>query len=38
MHGINLLLSYIIKLSVTVDIVLVNEREHDPVTDNGTLE
>lgn len=38
MYGIKLLFSYVIKLSVTVDVVLVNESEHDPVTDNGTLE
>lgn len=29
--------THFIKLSLTVNFVLVNERQHDPVTDNGTL-
>lgn len=30
--------THFIKLSLTVDFILVNKRQHDPVTDNGTLE
>lgn len=30
--------TYLIELSLTVDFILVNKGEHDPVTDNGTLE
>lgn len=30
--------TYLIKLSLTVDFILVNKGEHNPVTDNGTLE
>lgn len=29
--------SYIIKLSLAVDLILVNESQQDPVTDDGTL-
>lgn len=30
--------AHLIKLSLTVDFILVNKSQHDPVTDNGTLE
>lgn len=30
--------THFIKLSLTVDFILVNKCQHDPVTDNGTLE
>ena len=30
--------THLIKLSLTVDFILVNKCQHDPVTDNGTLE
>lgn len=29
--------TYLIKLSLTVDFILVNKGQHDPVADNGTL-
>lgn len=31
-------LTHLIILSITVDFILVNKRQHDPVTDNSTLE
>lgn len=32
-----MLLTHFIKLSLTVDFILVNKCQHDPVADNGTL-
>lgn len=30
--------THLIKLPLTVDFILVNKRQHDPVTDDGALE
>lgn len=32
------IIKYLVKLSLTVDFILVDKRQHDPVADNGALE
>lgn len=36
-YVVRLPFTHLIKLSVTVDFILVNKCQHDPVTNNGTL-
>lgn len=32
-----IILTYFIKFALAVDFILVNKSQHDPITDNGTL-